>query len=652
MSTAPEYTPFHPVLTMPTPEQALAMGSAACVQALEMREKAIHDEKAFPLWSSWEPPIWRVIDALWGAPWLDQAEAEQIRLNLKFKHPVKIVMLLGGWASSKTEYAAMRMSRLMQRRKASEGGIFWFFHHTIPSAVDQQHPIVYKYLPANLRTEKSIQEKVTYIAYKEKTGFSDGSFVLPNHAKGRFWTYDGGVDKLQGPTVHGAWADELMPPEFVPAVGSRVSRAGAGAVFFITFAPINGYTETVKELCDGAEVCREITSFLHPLDGGERDVGRYLGLAEAELAQLRAWHQREQAPPFPNVPWSRPEDCSKWLTGEPSQLVVPAGRKFKKLPRVLKPHDPEENRAVVFLNGSDNPYGNPFSVYALNAAGGDELAGRYFFGYTTKGVVRKFPKFDPKVHVVPDSAVPKFGNDYLFVDPADGGRNFFMTWIRVTPAAAYVRREWPGNYEIPDVGIPGPWALPSGKLGDGAPGPGQDPMGFGLVDYKAEIARLEGWKDAFAPTVLGKEESKTDRVKRWFAENGAAENIHRRFIDSRFASVAHMENDRPVTMLENFAALGMFFEPTPGDDISEGVQGINDLLGYEQTKPIDALNCPKLFFAESCKNTLFSLQTWQGKEGRKGATKDPIDNLRYFVLSGVNTYVSAESYASEGGGHY
>lgn len=637
----------HPVLQLPSPEQTVKMGSEAWVKAMMLREKTIHAERATPLWSCWEPPIWKVCDALWGAPWLDEEEARKIRESLNFQHPVNSLMLNGGWASSKSEYAANRWSRLMQKQP---NGISWYFHETVAAQIDQQEPLIYKYLPPNLKTDKNIMERTTYITYKEKTGFSERSFVLPNHHRARGWTYEGGVDKLQGPTVNNAWGDELMTPEFSSAIRSRVSRSGG--LFLITFAPIHGYSEMVQEFWDGAEVVRESTAFLSPDDGGPRDVGRYLGLEEHEVEKLREFLNRRQKAPYPNVPWSRPEDCSKWVTGEPSQPPVPAGRKFKKVPRVLKPVDPEQRSAVVCFHGSDNPFGNPFSVYSINAGAAEELASRYFYGYAKKGMVRKFARFDRKVHVMPDEAIPAHGNNYQWADPAEG-RNFFMTWIRVTPKAAYIYREWPGDYEIPGVGVPGPWAIPSGRLGDGAVGPGQDSFGFGLIDYKKEIARLERWKDALTPPdPKAKAESESDRVKRWFPENGAKEHVSRRFLDSRFASSPHMENDRPVTLLENFADLGMYFETTPGDDIAEGVQGINDLLSYDPTKPIDAFNCPKLYVAASCKNTIFAIETWRNKEGRKGATKDPIDNLRYFVLQGVSEFIPDEAYESSGGGHY
>ena len=104
-------------------------------------------------------------------------------------------------------------------------------------------------------------------------------------------------------------------------------------------------------------------------------------------------------------------------------------------------------------------------------------------------------------------------------------------------------------------------------------------------------------------------------------------------------------------MLENFAGLGIYFEPTPGDEINEGVQSINDWLAWDTLKPRDALNCPTLYLAKSCKNTLFALETWTNSEKGKGATKDPIDNLRYAALAGLG-YIPPEAYASAPGGSY
>lgn len=618
------------------------MGADNWEIAMNKREAAIRNEVLEPLWKCYEPPIWKVCDALWGAPWLPEKEAEAIRLNLGFKQPVSVLYLLGAQRSSKTEYATNRMSRITQSKKE---GLSWMFHNTLNASIDTHQKLIWKYLPPNLRG-KAILTQTTYIAYKDKTGFSDGSLVLPNLHKLRFLSYDMSLEDLQGFNCDAIAADEFVTPEHVETAKARVSVKNG--VVFIMLAPIMGYTPLVQSASDGAEMLRDSIAYMSPIDGGPRDVARYLGLSESETELLKSYLGRKSKPPFPNVPWSRPEDCSKWLLGESGQPAPEPGRKFKRIARVEKPVDKEEKSAIVHFHGNDNPYGNPLSLVLLNSAAGEETSNRIFYGVAKEGMKRMFPKFEERVHVIDDEAIPTFGTNYQWEDPVNA-RNPFMTWIRVTAKAAYVYREWPGSYDIPGIGVPGPWALPHGKLGDGAPGPAQESFGFGLTQQKMEIARVEGWKDAEKTKPEGM--SQTEFVKTWFAENGAREVVVRRFIDSRFASTPHIEDDRPVTLLENYADIGLFYELTPGDDISEGVRLLNDRFSYEPTRKIDALNCPKLYIARSCRNTIFALKTWRNKEGNKGATKDPIDNLRYFVLQGVE-YIAPESYVSSGGGHY
>ena len=641
-STAFVPTEPHPVLQLPTPEQAAAMGAEKWIEAMTLREQAIRGETKEPLYRCWEPPIWRVCDALLGLPWVPEAEAEAIRRNLGFAQPVSVLYLLGAQRSSKTEYAMNRMSRLTQKKP---DGLSWIFHNTLAASTDSHQKLMWKYLPPNLRG-KSITSQTTYIAYKDKTGFSDQSFVLPNLHKVRFLSYDMSLEDLQGQNLDAAAADEFVTPEHVETLKARV--AVKNGFVLIMLAPIMGYTPLVQSASDGAEVVREVTAYMNPADGGPRAIHSYLGLTEEETEQLRAWLGRKMKPPYPNVPFSRPEDCTKWLTGESGQAPCPEGRKFKKLPRIVRPVDVEGRSAIVHFNGADNPFGNPLSLVLLNSAASEETSNRIFYGVAKKGIARMFPKFDRRVHVIPDEAVPKFGTNYMWEDPA-AGRNPFRTWVRVTPDAAFVYREWPGSYEIPGIGVPGPWALPHGKLHDGAPGPAQESFGMGLLDLKVELARLERWKDATSRMKPGMTESQW-KVS-WSPDNGTEEPIAQRFIDSRAASTPHIENDRPVTLLENYANIGLFFDVTPGDDVSEGVMLLNDRLSYDATRPVDALNCPKLFIAASCKNTIFALETWRNAEKAKGATKDPIDNLRYFVLQGVE-YLAPDAFASTGGGHY
>lgn len=647
-----KFTPTepHPVLPLPTPEQMAAMGEELWIAAMTKREEAIRGELRAPLYRCWEPPIWKVCDALLGLVWsidekaraAEEAEGERIRLNLGFKRPVSVLYMLGAQRSSKTEYAMNRMSRITQR---GGDGLSWIFHNTLAASVDSHQRLIWKYLPAGLRG-KTIATQTTYVAYKDKTGFSDASLVLPNLHKIRFLSYDMPLEDLQGQNLDAAAADEFVTPEHVDTLKARV--AVKNGFVLVMLAPIMGYTPLVQSASDGAQLVRESVAFMNPADGGPKEVHNYLGLTIRETELLREWLGRKMRPPFPNVPFCRPEDCSQWLLGKSGQPPVAPGRKFKMIPRIEKPADPEEKAAIVHFHGNDNPYGNPLSLVLLNAVASEEQGNRIFYGVAKQGIARVFPRFDPKVHVIPDEAIPKNGQNYMWEDPVLS-RNPFRTWIRVCSKAWYVYREWPGSYEIPNVGVPGPWALPHGRLKDGAAGPGQESFGFGLIELKEEIARLEGWKDYDRP----KPPDMTEREwkKSWSNDGGAREMVDRRFIDSRFASTPHIENDRPTTLLENYADIGLYFELTSGADLREGIALINDRLSYDPMRPVDALNCPRLFVAASCRNTIFALQTWRNADGNKSATKDPIDNLRYAMLQGVDHYELADL-KSSGGGHY
>ncbi len=113
-------------------------------------------------------------------------------------------------------------------------------------------------------------------------------------------------------------------------------------------------------------------------------------------------------------------------------------------------------------------------------------------------------------------------------------------------------------------------------------------------------------------------------------------------------------------MLTDFDDIGLHFVPTVSGEerrsISEGVQKINDALDYDEQALVDYLNRPRLYVASDCLNTIFALSTWtgmteEGKTNMTGATKDPIDNLRYYFLAGCD-YIGKGDMEAVGGGHY
>jgi len=613
----------HPLLPVPDAAAILrskqdpAMAECEWLAAHKRRDEIIRAEKENPLQAGWEPPIWRVVYALLGMPFVDESWAAAMRAYLKFEHAVKCVLISGGNRSGKSEFGAKTSMKILTSMAEAR---CWAFHTNAPMNVEYTQPLHYKYLPPHLR-EREIRSETTYIAFKQKTGFSDAKYVLPNRSEASFRNYEQQIATIEGGEVNIVTADELLPPDWLETLMFRTTTRDGHIIVY--FTPVQGYTPTVRVFQDGAEVVQDYTAFLLPKDGGESDEARALGLTAQEYAE-QVDAKREKRPA--TCPASRPEACEKWLTGEPSQPEVPEGREFERAPRVMKCFDPD--KAVVFFNPADNPYGNPMAVTTKVRGDSVEKVKERWYGIANKTVSARFPKFGP-IHIVEPEQIPAAGTNYLFIDPASA-RNFFMSWFRFTPQGIFLYREWPGNYYIEEVGVPGPWALPDGKRLDGKTGPAQESFGFGLLRYKEEIARLEGWHEPREPKPP--DMSYEDWLAAW-GDYPADEVIEQRYMDSRFASSAKLENDRPTTLLEEFDEIGMDFIATPGDDLKDGNKILEDAFYYRENAQPGFLNMPKFFVAKECINTIFALQTWTGADGRKGACKDPVDNCRYAVMS-------------------
>jgi hypothetical protein len=181
---------------------------------------------------------------------------------------------------------------------------------------------------------------------------------------------------------------------------------------------------------------------------------------------------------------------------------------------------------------------------------------------------------------------------------------------------------WPSEViPIPGVGTLGSWAEPDGKMG-----PAQSSIGFGIENYIKEILRCEG---------------KSEGVE--------GEKIQARFMDSRFANSPTMKREFQTTLIDECAACGMFFQPTPGREIKEGVDLINAFLDHDRERSIDITNEAHLYVSEECSNTIYALKEWTGEDGKNGACKDPIDCLRYAALVNIFFVDENEPVCSDGG---
>jgi hypothetical protein len=264
----------------------------------------------------------------------------------------------------------------------------------------------------------------------------------------------------------------------------------------VGFTPLEGYSETVRMFLDGARWVRTTEARLLPLDGKDPDVAGQLGLTDEELAAYEAWVNNPKKAPYPQV-FCRTTDVYGWVERRAESREHGAGggerRRFRRVPVVAKAVDADERRVVVWIHSQENAFGNPLSVWKTIAHMDEENKARRFYGLATKSYSTLAAKFNRAVHVLPDDAMPKDGTDYLVIDPA-GARNWAMAWVRATRDGLYWIEEWPSQVnEVPELGVLGAWAVPDGKRKDGRPGPAQKGIGWGILAYKREVARIEGW---------------------------------------------------------------------------------------------------------------------------------------------------------------
>lgn len=641
----------------------------AARKLFEMRRLALEAEAADMLRNGFEPPIWHVCDALLGFPycydrtflsalrrredWTDKAAREewtdrllweefcgQMRKLLGYERPVKMLLIMGGNRAAKSEFAAKRCMMMLAEK---ENARVFAMHMSNPRSVRDQQPLFWKYMPPEWQMQTA--SLTTYIKYKLKTGFSESSFITPIGGSCAFLNYMQDKDTaLQGIEADLVAPDELIPADWVEDLMLRMAtRAGIGIT---TFTPVNGYTPTVKLFIESARLARTIPAYLCPEDGQAADEASALGLSATDYAELWQAEDKRRAAMSPQ---SAPEDVIAWLAearGKPVK-TAPAGRAFELVPRVMRCVDPR--KAVVFFNPSDNPYGNPKEVIATIRNKARGYIRERFYGLAERTISVMIPRFSRKIHVVKADKIPQNGTNYFFCDPA-ATRNYFLSWFRKSKQNTYLYREWPGNYQIPGIGVPGPWAIPSGRndgRNDGAPGEGQKPsFGFGLARYKFEIARLERWQDWKTWSAGGAEYPDEEELAGWDARGGADELIEERFIDSRAASAPRIENDRPETLVTFFDDLNLFFNLTPGADVTDGVSKINSALDYE-----DGVSAPHFFISEECENSIYALENWLNADGDKGACKDPIDLMRYCFMAGCED-IAKNSTPTRGGTSY
>jgi phage terminase large subunit-like protein len=414
----------HPILPMPSPEERMTMvenvGPERVMELFILRENRIRAELTDPCRYGVEFESWNDCDKL-----VDQFNE---------------TLILGGNRASKTEYAAKRMVQAFVgtdlngkmpnwlKEKAAKRGIrIWCLHTTHMTSVAMQQTVFHKYLPPELKAAK--RNNHTQISFTQKNGFTDNTCV---YMQNQIWflNYSQDIKIVEGGEVDYVWCDELVPQDWLETLRYRlVTRNGK---LLVTFTPIQGYTQTVKEF---------ITS-----------------------SKITSWKESELLP-------------------NNNVVGVPKGN---------MPYIAEHNygrHGVIWFHSKLNPYNNweRMKQTLKNRSSHDIKIRAYGWAEQTAG--SQFPMFgdhnifkDPVTERVPD------GTNFMVCDPA-GARNWFMLWARIDSSGTiWVYREWPDQSY-------GEWALPGDKP-DGRPGPAQKQgAGKGVDEYTDMILSLERHAD-------------------------------------------------------------------------------------------------------------------------------------------------------------
>jgi len=306
------------------------------------------------------------------------------------------------------------------------------------------------------------------------------------------------------------------------------------------------------------------------------------------------------------------------LKGKQGLPTWPVG----KSPRVMRLE--KQSRSTVFFFSEDNPY-NPWDEMRSKLVGapmGQVLTRAY--GWASDNIGKAFARFRADSHCISGDKVPEGGTLYMVCDPA-GARNWFCLWLMVYEDGRRIVVR-----EFPDFGGYGEWVLPSEKA-DGKAGPAQTlEAGRSIAEYRQLFRQIED-------------------------ELGYGEPVMR-LIDPRAGGSPALSDQGGTTLVDLLAEPsdhddGMAFVPAPAVPVDQRTAAINSDLSFDTTKPLGPFNQPKLYVVEDCHNLIYSLSEHTGRDGQKGATKDPIDCLGMLLTSKVD-HIEAGGLNSRGGGGY
>lgn len=638
--------PDHPLLPLPTAKEMDALVRRVGVEAAADRWDELRRTRREALAAAARDPIrFAPRPAFWKAA-----------RRISAQPTLKMLVLLGGNRSSKSFYAAYDLVETVlsvtpQEVAANEGVTMLVVSETEDSSKDTAQKIVWTLMPEAIRRLNGKRDSTFFVHHSVKNGFTDNVLVLPSGAKIQFASYNQDPGAWEGRELGlkhrraiAWWADESMPlPWYLMFERRGKYRPGYGVW---SFTPVNGITNTIKQA---------------------------VGTGVVRVTRPALLLPREQ-------------------------VLVP-GLKPGRVPFIQDGADPTVK--AVYFHSDLTPFRSGGRSYRELVA--ELVAGKtkayvlaVYYGFTLDVTGRAWPKYGRQTHMVPVSALPASGSNYLFIDPA-GGRSWFMIWVRVAPGnprTLWIYRDYP------DKRRHGEWAVPTSRQltsdsrrgRDGDAGPAQRNPGWGVSRYKQQILREETiemrlgpdgtWteRDPYRRARLdsamraGGEKPRSSTVRAdgvetcvWDAvqvesvrarrKEPVREEIALRLFDPRALGQPHAAEKGGVTLEHLFAEVQTAADGTvegpsmpvipaySGRDVDEGLRAVNDVLDFNEEQPvIPRLNEPKLRISEVCEQVDWVLTNYTGEGGESDGGKDPADLLRYIALTEDVQYVPETAY--------
>jgi hypothetical protein len=238
------------------------------------------------------------------------------------------------------------------------------FSQTSEVSIRQQQSAVWNWIPSELRTKQTSAN--AYISYTKKNGFTDNSLIFPNGSQIIFKTYsqyqnnptilEGAELGSKDPKWHniGVWLDEyLLGNELIDTLRFRL--ATRNSKLLLTFTPIDGWTEVIKEYLDNATTIETVEAELL-----NNEIVPYVQRSKKRNASVHYFHSKDN-------PFGGYERIKETLMGRSREEIliraygVPVKSHATKFPRF--------NKEVNVVKPQEIPTTNVTRYHVIDPAG-------------------------------------------------------------------------------------------------------------------------------------------------------------------------------------------------------------------------------------------------------------------------------------------